>query len=138
MFYGKKLYFILKNINVEITITIKEKLYKDLKAYCELNEVEIDDLCNDAISKELVNQKYGDIPFGVIGKKEELPKTEIDEKEIPPIPTATELTPIDGAFNSPDETGLIASMDTITSVEKVEEKKEEENKEKPKNKKRRL
>ena len=127
---------------MKITITIKEKLYKDLKAYCNLNNIDIEYFCNDAISKELVNQKYGDIPFGVIGNKkkdEELPKIEIDEKEIPPIPTATELMPADRPFDPPDGTGLLVAIDTITSVEKIEEKtKEETNKEKTKNKKRRL
>ena len=124
---------------MKITITIKEKLYKSLKDYCNLNGIDIETFCNDAINKELMEQKYGDIPFGVIGKaeKNELPSIEIEEKEIPIAPIANEIIPADKQpFDAPDGASILISMDEVTSVEKVEKK--EENKEKTKNKRRRL
>lgn len=119
-------------------ITIKESLYKKLKDYCNLNGIDIESFCNNAIDKELMEQKYGDIPFGVIGKEEkkELPSIHIEENEIPTTPIANEIIPIDKPFNKRDETSVLIGMDEITSVEKLEKK--EENKEKTKNKRRRL
>lgn len=122
---------------MKITLTIKEKLYKDLKAYCNLNEIDIEQFCNDAISKELVSQKYGDIPFGVIGgeKKEELPKISMTIPKESKL-VSEEIIPVQ-AMNPPTGEALVMCVDEITSTTKTENK-QEENKEKPKNKKRRL
>lgn len=115
-------------------ITIKESLYKKLKDYCNLNGIDIESFCNNAIDKELMEQKYGDIPFGVIGneEKKELPSIHFEENEIPTVITADETKPID----KQDESSVLVDMDEVTSVEKLEKK--EENKEKTKNKRRRL
>ena len=123
---------------MKISITIKEKLYKSLKDYCNLNGIDIETFCNDAINKELMLKKYGDIPFGVIGKEEksDLPEIKIDESKIQPIPTATEIITNDKPFKEPDGYSILMSMEEITSVEDVEKK--ENNKEKTKNKRRRL
>lgn len=121
---------------MKITITIKEKLYKDLKAYCNLNNIDIDEFCNNAISKELVEQKYGDIPFGVIGKdeKNDLPSIKIDESKIPSKLVSNEIIPV-MPMSEPDGLSVIKEIDEIVSSEK---NKDEKNKETGKNKKRRL
>lgn len=126
---------------MKITITIKEKLYKDLKAYCNLNDIDIETFCNDAISKELMERKYGDIPFGVVGKseKKELPEIKIDESKIPTKIVSTEIIPPDRPFSPSDGTSLLIGMDEVTSVTKIENKEDKnENKDNGKNKKRRL
>lgn len=121
---------------MKITITIKEKLYKDLKAYCNLNNIDIEEFCNNAISKELVEQKYGDIPFGVIGKdeKKDLPSIELDESKIPSKLVSSEIIPVMPMSES-EGLSVFKKNDEIVSSEKS---KYEKNKETGKNKKRRL
>ena len=83
---------------MEYSIKITEKLHKELTAFCDLNSIKIEDFCEQAIKKELVTQKYGNIPFGVIEneqipetpKKDVLPEANIIQEK----PVKTEITPV--------------------------------------------
>ena len=65
------------------SITITDDLYKDIKDYCELNNLKISNLCCDLLKKAMTELKYGDIPFGYIKVKE---GPLVGEEIIPVIP----------------------------------------------------
>ena len=48
-------------------IKISDSLYKELSGYCKLNSLEINDYAENLLKEALLKEKYGDIPFGVIG-----------------------------------------------------------------------
>ena len=43
-------------------VTIKDKLYKDIVAYCELNGLEVNGFINDLLKKNFMIEKYGEKP----------------------------------------------------------------------------
>lgn len=45
------------------SVTIDDKLYEDLKSYCQLNGLKINAFCNKWITEGLMMAKYGDTPF---------------------------------------------------------------------------
>ena len=57
------------------TVSINDKLYNELKEYCDLNKIKVSSFCEEMLKKALNEAKYGDIPFGVIEHKE--PKTPV-------------------------------------------------------------
>ena len=113
-------------------ISITDDLYKDIKEYCDLNELKISSLCCDLLKKAINELKYGDIPFGVINKVKEDPLV------------SDYIVPSDKEFSPPTGDALVANMDEIFSVtpvpDKVQEQKEEkeEVKTKPKTKRTRI
>ena len=57
------------------SITIDDKLYNEIKDYCNLNNLKVSTLCSDLLKKALNELKYGDIPFGLIPHLKEGPLT---------------------------------------------------------------
>lgn len=56
------------------SITIKSELYNDVKEYCNLNNLDINELIEKFIADGLMIEKYGDTPFAtynVVVKKVE-------------------------------------------------------------------
>ena len=48
------------------SILISEGLYKDICSYCELNELNVNQFCEDMLKKLFAREKFGDVPFGSI------------------------------------------------------------------------
>ena len=64
-------------------IEIKDKLYKSIKEYCEVNDLVFNDYINQLLQKEFMLDKYGERP-SVIKPIEETPKIiEITVEEKP-------------------------------------------------------
>jgi len=62
------------------TIRIDEDLYKEIEEYCALNSIKVSSFCNDMLRESISVKKYGDIPFGVIGKGKK-PQHDANETE---------------------------------------------------------
>ena len=82
---------------------IDEKLYAEIKQYCELNNLKIKPFISDILRKAFYREKYGDGPFQ-IRHAQPSPSTETeitDEKKVvvynidtPPIEEKKEIIPI--------------------------------------------
>lgn len=101
------------------SISISNKLYNEIKDYCNLNNIKISSFCEETLRGQLNNIKYGDIPFGVI-KNEHI-------NEIPSIPTANEIIPV-MPMSMPNGNALIVGMDIKeeANVSNDEKQKEEQ------------
>ena len=65
-----------------ITIT-DENLYNNIVEYCRLNNEKINNFCQRILKEQLLIEKYGDTPFGVVTHEIELPPVvPIDKKDI--------------------------------------------------------
>ena len=75
--------FVKKNMSKHfITITDKN-LYNDIVEYCRLNNEKINNFCQRILKEQLLIEKYGDTPFGVVTHEIELPPVvPIDKKDI--------------------------------------------------------
>ena len=56
---------------------LDNKLYKEIKEYCDLNELKTRDFIHDILKKAFLKEKYGESPFNrknvdVISNKEEM------------------------------------------------------------------
>lgn len=51
------------------SISINDKLYNEIKEYCDLNKIKVSSFCEELLRKSLNEVKYGDIPFGHIGSE---------------------------------------------------------------------
>lgn len=86
------------------SISIDDKLYEEIAEYCKLNSLKISTFCNDLLRNGLNNEKYGDIPFGVI-KKPSFTKTEQELAPVQPMnfptaePLANEMSELDNEKN---------------------------------------
>lgn len=67
-------------------ISINDTLYNEIKEYCELNNINIPQFCNELLKKSLTELKYGDIPFGVIKTEPEIPQRLVANEIIPVKP----------------------------------------------------
>lgn len=125
-------------------IKISDSLYKELSGYCKLNSLQINDYAEKLLKEALLKEKYGDIPFGVIGDEqitEQINEQKSEQiKEEPGNPIGTEIYTTDNPFEPPTGIGLVATMDKIISIEPVSGQSSEikTNKEEVKPKKRRL
>lgn len=52
------------------SISINDKLYSEIKEYCDLNKIKVSSFCEEMLKKALNEAKYGDIPFGRIGSEQ--------------------------------------------------------------------
>lgn len=52
------------------SISINDKLYSEIKEYCDLNKIKVSSFCEEMLKKDLNEAKYGDIPFGRIGSEQ--------------------------------------------------------------------
>ena len=52
------------------SISINDKLYSEIKEYCDLNKIKVSSFCEEMLKKTLNEAKYGDIPFGRIGSEQ--------------------------------------------------------------------
>ena len=70
---------------------IDNKLYQDIKEFCELNEMETDNFINKILKEAFLIEKYGDSPFS---RKNTLnDENDISKNEITNIPiTVTSVT----------------------------------------------
>ena len=50
------------------SVKIDDKLYEKLRAYCNINGISVNKLCNDAILDYLNTIKFGDAPFLIADK----------------------------------------------------------------------
>lgn len=64
------------------TITIDDDLYKSLSDYCELNNLKINQYCNQLLRDSFMIDKYGDIPFGTFSQDDITETNNIDETNI--------------------------------------------------------
>lgn len=126
------------------SIKISDSLYKELSGYCKLNSLQINDYAEKLLKEALLKEKYGDIPFGVIGDEQinEQKSEQISEqmKKEPGNPIVTEIYTEDNPFKPPTEIALVENMDKIINIEPVSGQSSEikTNKEEVKPKKRRL
>lgn len=72
-------------------ITIDDKLYNELKEYCDLNKLKVSNLCCDLLKKSLNELKYGDIPFGIVVKPV---VTQINQELVPVQPMSFQGEPL--------------------------------------------
>lgn len=121
-------------------IKISDSLYKELSGYCKLNSLQINDYAEKLLKEAFLKEKYGDIPFGVIGDEQKSEQINEQIKKEPGNPIGTEIYTTDNPFELPTGTALVASMDKIISIEPVSGQSSETktNKEEVKPKKRRL
>ena len=45
-----------------MTVEIKDKLFKEITSYCEINNLEVEKYINDLLKKEFMIDKYGERP----------------------------------------------------------------------------
>lgn len=91
------------------SVKIKDDLYKEISDYCKLNSLSIVEYVNNKLKSAIINEKYGDIPFGKI------------PNDTPSIPIAEEIIPV-MPMNEPDGVSLLPRMDVLSNFN---EKKEE-------------
>lgn len=91
------------------SIKIKDDLYKEISEYCKLNSLSIVEYVNEKLKNAIINEKYGDIPFGKL------------THDIPPRPIAEEIIPV-MPINEPDGNSLLPKIDELS---KFNEKNEE-------------
>lgn len=104
------------------TIQINDKLYTELKEYCDLNNLNISELCNDLLKKGLNELKYGDIPFGIVVKPTVIPI----EQELVPVQPMSEpsMTSLIEQLSKSDEEKVESIQESGQSVQIDEKKKE--------------
>ena len=68
-------------------VEINDRLYKDIKGYCELNNIDIAEFINKVLKSGYMLEKYGDRP-GIQGKP-----IEVEETKEMDIPIETESKP---------------------------------------------
>lgn len=56
--------------NKKHNISVGENLYKDLKEYCELNSLKLNEFAESLLKNALMIEKYGDAPFFTAPKNE--------------------------------------------------------------------
>lgn len=91
------------------SVKIKDDLYKEISEYCKLNSLSIVEYVNEKLKNAIINEKYGDIPFGKL------------THDIPPRPIAEEIIPV-MPINEPDGSSLLPKIDELS---KFNEKNEE-------------
>ena len=104
------------------TIQINDKLYIELKEYCDLNNLNISELCNDLLKKGINELKYGDIPFGIIIKPTPLP---IKQELIPVQPMSFPKGEPLGPEVSKSDDEKVESRQESGQIVQIEENKEE-------------
>lgn len=121
-------------------IKISDSLYKELSGYCKLNSLQINDYAENLLKEALLKEKYGDIPFGVIGDEHINEQKSEQIKNEPGNIVGTEINTTYNPFEPSTGIELVASMDKIISIEPVSGQSSEikTNKEEVKPKKRRL
>lgn len=91
------------------SVKIKDDLYKEISEYCKLNSLSIVEYVNEKLKNAIINEKYGDIPFGKL------------THDIPPRPIAEEIIPV-MPMNEPDGVALLSKIDELSKFnEKIEE-----------------
>ena len=74
----------VSRINVKTTdkhsVLISEKLFQDIKEYCQYNNLKIGDYINTILKEKFMTEKYGESPFDEFRKKIEDNTVEIDPK----------------------------------------------------------
>lgn len=53
--------------NKKHNISVSERLYKDIKAYCELNSLRLNEFVEGLLKKAFTIEKYGEAPFVMAG-----------------------------------------------------------------------
>lgn len=91
------------------SVKIKDDLYKEISEYCKLNSLSIVEYVNEKLKNAIINEKYGDIPFGKL------------THNIPPRPIVEEIIPV-MPMNEPDGSSLLPKIDELS---KFNEKNEE-------------
>ena len=75
--------FVKKNMSKHFITITDENLYNDIVEYCKLNNEKINNFCQRILKEQLLIEKYGDTPFGVVTHEIELPPVvPIDKKDI--------------------------------------------------------
>lgn len=104
------------------SITINDELYKELKEYCDLNNLKMSNLCGDLLKKGLNELKYGDIPFGIIINPTVIPI----EQELVPVQPMSEpsMASLNEQLSKSDDEKIEYRQESRQIV-KIEENKEE-------------
>lgn len=75
--------FVKKNMSKHFITITDENLYNNIVEYCRLNNEKINNFCQRILKEQLLIEKYGDTPFGVVTHEIELPPVvPIDKKDI--------------------------------------------------------
>lgn len=88
---------------VKKSISIDEKLYSEIKEYCELNGLKLNEFVESLLRKTFTLEKFGDVPFGKVDEEPE--HIVVKTKLINPIDRITvnaKLTP-DGELQILDD-----------------------------------
>ena len=106
-----------------VEVQISDKLYKDIFAYCELNQLETGTFIEDLIKKYFIIEKYGSRPaiFEETGKPKE---TVVAEKKLKPEPKVeTKEIPIPAEVKKELEEASLKEV--VNVIIEDSEKKEE-------------
>ena len=57
--------------NKKHSVSIGERLYKEIKDYCELNSLKLNEFVEGLLKKSFTIEKYGEAPFVVAGANKE-------------------------------------------------------------------
>lgn len=127
--------------NKKHNISVSENLYKDLKEYCELNSLKLNEFVESILKDAFMVEKYGDAPFF---KQTTVMEPATEQKEgtvIVQIPFVSDVPDANGnVFPEEVIVDAIKKFDEKNMVDVTPEKIEHitkevvENKEKPKRK----
>jgi hypothetical protein len=102
------------------TVKIKDKLYNEISEFCKINSIPIVEYVNEKLKAAIINDKYGDIPFGVIPFIKEGPV--VMDYKIPPdenIESLETVTPIPGqSIQDEKQEEKIATNNSKTTTNK--------------------
>lgn len=114
-----------------MNVNVKEKLYKQIKDYCSINNLPIGEYINDLLQKAFMVDKYGDKPsvLNVSKKKEEKPivvveeQNEADDKKELDFLKETVKSALT-AYQKPTEEITLENIKKAIEIAKEEEKTE--------------
>lgn len=104
-------------------ITINDKLYKQIKDYCLINELDIVEYVNELLKKEFMIDKYGDKPsVSKLKKKEDPIKI---NKETGELTIKDNALPIEGNYEIPQKQTIvtITEENNEPTVQEIKPKK---------------
>jgi len=108
-----------------VEVQISDKLYKDIFAYCELNQLETSTFIEDLLKKYFIIEKYGSRPaiFEKTDKPEET--VVVEKKPEPKVETKEELVEIEVPKEVKKELEEAPFKEVVNVIIEDSEKKEE-------------
>lgn len=127
--------------NKKHNISIGERLYKDIKDYCEFNSLKLNEFVEDLLKKSFAVEKFGAAPFEFQSVKREAevleePKKSDEKIDYEPLKKDffSNITFVDPPIATyPEEDGIVSEIEKVNeTLPNSEEVKTEELKVEPK------